>query len=56
MHGSVLENFDYLGLYHSLYHEMQNNEMWPREEAIDFFAQKGRDWYHVQAGYLSSSQ
>ena len=21
-------------------------------EGIDFFAQKGRDWYHVQAGYL----
>lgn len=25
-------------------------------EAIDFFAQKGRDWYHVQAGYLNNSQ
>jgi hypothetical protein len=25
-------------------------------EMIDFFAQKGRDWYHVQAGYLDTSQ
>jgi len=23
---------------------------------VDFFAQKGRDWYHVQAGYLGNIQ
>jgi hypothetical protein len=23
------------------------------EKMIDFFAQKGRDWYHIQAGYLN---